>query len=178
MPSFRHCLLLLILCLLPLQSGCVVTAVGLAAAGVATAKQSMEDVVERSYPQPYWCVYKATHAAMQELAIHIEKVEQDEKGDTIQGKTAEYPVSIEVSHVTDSVTKVRIDAGKNIFQQDQATATAVADAIHDIIDRNLQAGLVIPPPLPCTAVSSAKQAEPCTDRADDAKDNSLIFSKN
>lgn len=161
MRHFRICLTILALCLLLLQTGCVVTAVGLAAAGVATAKQTMEDVVERSYPQPYWCVYRATHAALREMSINVDNIAPEEKGDLFTAKTTDYPVTIELIRITDNVTKVRVDAGKNIFQQDQATATAVADAIHDIIERNLQAGMVMPPPPPCATVSSAKQPEAC-----------------
>ncbi len=161
MRHFRICLTILTLCLLLLQTGCVVTAVGLAAAGVATAKQTMEDVVERSYPQPYWCVYRATHAALREMAINVDNIAPEEKGDIFTAKTTDYPVIIELTRITDNVTKVRVDAGKNIFQQDQATATAVADAIHDIIERNLQAGMVMPPPPPCTTVSSTQQPGTC-----------------
>lgn len=143
MPWICRLLLLLVLGAVPLQSGCVVTAVGLAAAGVATAKETMEDITERSYPQPYWCVYRAAHAALYEMSFDLEGIEQVEEGDVFHANTKEYPVTVELHRITDSVTRVRVEAGKNVFQQDQATANAVAEAIHDIILRNLQSGMVI-----------------------------------
>lgn len=143
MLRIRQLVTLLLLSIIPLQSGCIATAVGLAAAGVATAKQTIEDVTERSYPQPYWCVYRATHAALQEMSFSVDTIDKVKEGDIFHAKTTEYPVTIELHHITDNVTKVRVNAGKNIFQQDQATAKALADTIHDIIERNLHSGMVI-----------------------------------
>ncbi len=142
--SWLRCILLFFfLGVASLQTGCLVTAVGLAAAGVATAKETIEDVTERSYPQPYWCVYRAAHAALYEMEFGVDGIEQGKEGDIFHAKTAEYPVTVELHRVTENVTRVRVEAGKNMFQQDQATAKALADAIHDIIERNLQSGLVI-----------------------------------
>ena len=145
MSWMKRMLFLLLLGLMPLQSGCVVAAVGIAAAGVTTAKSTMEDVVERSYVQPYWCVYRATHAALHEMSIGVDNVEGVKEGDVFHAKTTEYPVTVELHRITDTVTRVREEAGKNVFQQDQATAMAVADAIHQVIARNLHTGMVVTP---------------------------------
>ncbi len=129
--------MLCVLCVLFMQTGCVNAVVGIAAAGVATVRESMEDAVERSYPQPYWCVYRATHAALYEMSMPIQSIVQDGQDDTFHARTTEYPVTVELHSVTDAVTRVRVVAGGNVFQQDEATARAVADAIHAVISRNL-----------------------------------------
>jgi len=127
---------LLLLCLLPLQ-GCIATAVGIAGAGVATAVQSAEEIVEASYPYSYWCVFKATHVALSELAIPLDKVDTVKNGDIFFAKTEKYPLRVELQEVTESVVRVTVYAGKNMFQQDQATAQALVDTIQAVIDRNV-----------------------------------------
>lgn len=124
---------------LALSSGCVATAVGIAAAGVAATKNSMEEIVESSYTQPYWCVYRATRAALIEMNITIDGITPTENGDVFSAKTEDYPVSVELKRVTDKLTKVVVEAGNNVFQQDQAVATAVVNTIQEIIDRNMTA---------------------------------------
>lgn len=139
MKRYRAFPVIFLFCLLPLLNGCLVTAVGLAGAGVATAVQSSEEIVEASYPHPYWCVFKATHVALKEMSIPLERIDQTEGGDTFFASTAEYPIRVELHQVTDQVVRVTVYAGENIFQQDQATAEALIDTIQQVIDRSITA---------------------------------------
>jgi hypothetical protein len=54
MKQFFLCIMLCALA--SLQSGCVVAALGVAAAGVSTTVSAMDEEVSQSYPYPYWCI--------------------------------------------------------------------------------------------------------------------------
>ncbi len=121
--------------LLLTQSGCILTALGIAAAGVSTTISAMDEEVSHSYPHPYWMVYRATHTALDEMSIPVESVEATDKGDRLLAATANYPVIITLHKVTPLLVNVTVSAGNNVFQLDAATGEAIVKRVEDIIYR-------------------------------------------
>jgi len=139
MKQFFLCIMLCALA--SLQSGCVVAALNIAAAGVSTTVSAMDEEVSQSYPYPYWCVYRATHAALNEMAIPVSSIERTDEGDKFFATTRKYPVIIELREVTPSLVNVSVSAGNNVFQLDAATGQAIVNGVQDVIRRSLTAGL-------------------------------------
>lgn len=127
-----------------MQSGCVIAALGVAAAGVSTTVSAMDDEVSHSYPYPYWCVYRATHVALNEMSIPIDSIERTTEGDKFFATTKKYPVIVTLQEVTPSLVNVSVSAGNNVFQLDAATGNAIVEGVEEVIRRSLTAGLYAP----------------------------------
>lgn len=103
-------------------SGC--TAVALTGAGVGVS-YSLTNVAYRSFSSPVDQVHSATIAALKKMGITITDDSESEAGRTITAETSELNIVINLERITSKTTQVKVDARKNVFLKDKATAAEI-----------------------------------------------------
>jgi Protein of unknown function (DUF3568) len=123
----RTCCVVLILLFL---SGC--TAVALTGAGVGVS-YTLTNVAYRSFSSPVDRVHDATIAALKKMGIMINDDTSSEGGETITAATSELDIVINIEKVTSKTTQVKVDARKNVFLKDKATAAEIINQVGKIL---------------------------------------------
>ena len=127
MHSTRSCCVVFLLLFL---SGC--TAVALTGAGVGVS-YTLTNVAYRSFSFPVDRVHDATMAALKKMGIMITDDTQWESGITITAATSELDIVINLEKVTSKTTQVKVDARKNVFLKDKATAAEIINQVGKIL---------------------------------------------
>jgi Protein of unknown function (DUF3568) len=112
--------------LLLFLSGC--TAVALTGAGVGVS-YTMTNVAYRSFSSPLDRVHAATLDALKKMGIHIVDDSKSEDGRTIVAETSELYIVINLEKITSKTTQVKVDARKNFFLKDKATAAEIINQV-------------------------------------------------
>jgi hypothetical protein len=113
-----------------LLSGC--TAVALTGAGVGVS-YTLSNVAYRSFSSPVDRVHDATIAALKKMGIMIDDDTSSESGVTITAETRELDIVINLEKVTSKTTQVKVDARKNFFLKDKATAAEIINQVSKIL---------------------------------------------
>ncbi len=111
-------------------SGC--TAVALTGAGVGVS-YTLTNVAYRSFSSPVDRVHVATLDALKKMGIHVINDSRSGNGRTIMAETSELTIVIDLEKVTSKTTQVKVDARKNFFLKDKATAAEVLHQVGKIL---------------------------------------------
>jgi hypothetical protein len=111
-------------------SGC--TAVALTGAGVGVS-YTLTNVAYRSFSSPLDKVHDATIAALKKMGIMITDDSKSEEGRTITADTNELYIVINLERITSKTTQVKVDARKNFFLKDKATAAEIINQVGKIL---------------------------------------------
>ncbi|MGA7145701.1 MAG: DUF3568 family protein [Desulfobacterales bacterium] len=111
-------------------SGC--TAVALTGAGVGVS-YTLSNVAYRSFSAPVDRVHDATIAALKKMGIMIDDDTSSESGVTITAETSGLDIVINLEKVTSNTTQVKVDARKNFFLKDKATAAEIINQVGKIL---------------------------------------------
>lgn len=79
----------------------------------------------RTFSEPLPKVKRAALVALNRMSITIESTEKSSTGETINAKSTERYIEVELEVVSPKVTRLRTVARKNIFVMDSATAEEV-----------------------------------------------------
>ncbi len=74
-------------------------------------------------------VQSATHIALKKMEIQELSTERTKGGVRINAETADLKISIDLTMITHTTTKISVDAKKDIVIKDKPTATAIIDQI-------------------------------------------------
>ena len=107
-------------------SGC--TAVALTGAGVGVS-YTLTNVAYRSFSSPVDQVHNATIAALKKMGITITGDSESVDGRTITAETSELDIIINLERITSKTTQVKVDARKNVFLKDKATAAEIINQV-------------------------------------------------
>ncbi len=111
-------------------SGC--TAVALTGAGVGVS-YTLSNVAYRSFSSPVDRVHDATIAALKKMGIMIDDDTSSESGVTMSAETRELDIVINIEKITSKTTQVKVDARKNFFLKDKATAAEIINQVGKIL---------------------------------------------
>jgi hypothetical protein len=111
-------------------SGC--TAAALTGAGVGVS-YTLSNVAYRSFSSPLDRVHDATIAALKKMGIMIDDDTSSESGVTITAETRELNIIINLEKITSKTTQVKVDARKNFFLKDKATAAEIINQVGKIL---------------------------------------------
>lgn len=112
---------------LSILTGCgssfALTALGVGAG--AGVNHTMNGYNYRTFSEPLPKVKRATLLALNRMSIKVESTEKSGTGETINAKSAERSIELELEVVSPKVTRLRSVARKNLFVMDSATAEEV-----------------------------------------------------
>lgn len=112
---------------LSILTGCgsalTLTALGVGAG--AGVNHTMNGYNYRTFSEPLPKVKRAALVALNRMSITIESTEKNSTGETINAKSTERYIEVELEVVSPKVTRLRTVARKNIFVMDSATAEEV-----------------------------------------------------
>jgi hypothetical protein len=122
--------LLLVVCLLPLLSGCAAVGMTLfgVGAGVATGTSvsyTLDGIAYRTFTAPLPQVESATRTALDRMGIRVEATAKTDQGKAIKAIGNEREIEIELERVSAKTTRIRTVAKQGIFFKDRATATEI-----------------------------------------------------
>ena len=122
--------LLLVVCLLPLLSGCAAVGMTLfgVGAGVATGTSvsyTLDGIAYRTFTAPLPQVESATRTALDRMGIRVEATAKTDQGKAIKAMGNEREIEIELERVSAKTTRIRTVAKQGIFFKDRATATEI-----------------------------------------------------
>jgi Protein of unknown function (DUF3568) len=121
---------LLVVCLLPLLSGCAAVGMTLfgVGAGVATGTSvsyTLDGIAYRTFTAPLPQVESATRTALDRMGIRVEATAKTDQGKAIKAMGNEREIEIELERVSAKTTRIRTVAKQGIFFKDRATATEI-----------------------------------------------------
>jgi hypothetical protein len=116
--------------LLLFLSGC--TAVALTGAGVGVS-YTLTNVAYRSFSSPVDRVHGATIDALKKMGIRVVDDSKAENGRTLTAETSELYIVINLEKITSKTTQVKVDARKNFFLKDKATAAEIINQVGKIL---------------------------------------------
>ena len=112
---------------LSILTGCgsalTLTALGVGAG--AGVNHTMGGYAYRTFSEPLPRVKKATLVALNRMSITVESTEKNDTGLTINAKTSDRSIELELEAVSPKTTRLRSVARKSIFVMDAATAEEV-----------------------------------------------------
>ena len=109
------------------------TAVALTGADVGVS-YPLSNAAYRSFSCPVDRVHDATIAALKKMGIiMIDNDTSSESGVTITAETRELDIIINIEKVTSKTTQVKVDARKNFFLKDKATAAEIINQVGKIL---------------------------------------------
>lgn len=124
---FRKCCAVFFLLFL---SGC--TAIAVTGAGVGVS-YTLSNVAYRSFSSTLDQVHQATTAALKKMDVKIVNDSESEDGRTITARTRELHIEIDLDEVTPKITQIKVDARKNVFLKDKATAAEIINQVGKIL---------------------------------------------
>ena len=108
------------------------TAVALTGADVGVS-YTLSNAAYRSFSYPVDRVHDATIAALKKMGIMIDDDASSESGVTITAETRELDIVINLEKITSKTTQVKVDARKNFFLKDKATAAEIINQVGKIL---------------------------------------------
>ena len=112
--------------LLPILAGCA--AVVIAGAGIGVS-YTLTNVAYKSFSSPVNQVHSATIAALKKMGITITSDSESVDGRTITAETSELDIIINLERITSKTTQIKVDARKNVFLKDKATAAEIINQV-------------------------------------------------
>jgi hypothetical protein len=95
---------------------------------------TLSNAAYRSFSCPVDRVHDATIAALKKMGIiMIDNDTSSESGVTITAETRELDIIINIEKVTSKTTQVKVDARKNFFLKDKATAAEIINQVGKIL---------------------------------------------
>jgi hypothetical protein len=116
--------------------GCAVLVVGAVAGAAAGVTYTVVGIAERTFDQDYDSVSAALQKALADLDIKTGTIRKVEDGGKvvktdIEAFVRDLTIKISVERVSDTATKVSVDAFRNYVIRDKATATQILTQTSD-----------------------------------------------
>jgi hypothetical protein len=134
--QFRRALLpCLLVAGLPFVNGCTLLLAGAATGAVSGLEYSYDNTSRKTVTQHIDILQEASLIALEEMAIEHEHPEESSNGILIKASTSSLSIKIELERVTHRATKITVNATKNLFQKDPATAAEIVRRTEDALSR-------------------------------------------
>jgi hypothetical protein len=138
-PAFALKLLILSL-LLSMASGCATVAISALGAGAGIGvPYVISDCADRTFNFPFEEVNKITPQVLRKMDIAIVDDSEIENGKRIKASTKNLDITIDMERVTLRATRITVNAKKNSFVKDKATAEEIINQFEAMLAKNRKA---------------------------------------
>jgi hypothetical protein len=125
----------LLVAALPFVNGCALLLAGAATGAVTSLEYSYDNTSRKTVTKHIDILQEASLMALEEMAIKHEHPEETPGGVIIKASTPSLNIKINLERVTHRATKITVNATKNLFQKDPATAAEIVRRTENALTR-------------------------------------------